>query len=454
MQNIKGFTLVELIVVITILAILWTIAFISLQWFAWESRDSKRISDLWQIRTWLWIEQAREWRVPMPEESVTVTNSWSNLTIQWYAGTWTLNTLRISDNAKDPSDNKYYTYTTNANRTKFQLVTMLENTQTVSNNNVLITKTYADYTNRNAYPIGEPLWTLLDSTTKVPIQETSSWVIDLSTDNTEYIPVFTKENNEETSSWKVLLNQINSWEFLKWWRAEDPNCKIEDITIWNQTWAWCNSTLWDWIEWWTASWSQTPEIWSCYNYDWKNNISDPDCSLSNPDMASNASAKIFFENKQWVWSKNLDWDSEFDTIWWKLYTHENAIKETNWACPSWWHVPTDEEWTTLTTNLNDWVRCESEWVKWEWQCSGLWWNSSNGTKDRALANALKIPLSGNRNIYGYIFYGRGTHTYLWSSTFDISNVNAFRRDLKSNNYGVYRNSSSVDNAFSVRCLKD
>ena len=42
----KAFTLVELIVVITILAILWTIAFISLQWYSRDSRDSVRISDM------------------------------------------------------------------------------------------------------------------------------------------------------------------------------------------------------------------------------------------------------------------------------------------------------------------------------------------------------------------------------------------------------------------------
>ena len=46
----KGFTLVELIVVITILAILWTIAFISLQWYAKDARDSVRIQDVANIK--------------------------------------------------------------------------------------------------------------------------------------------------------------------------------------------------------------------------------------------------------------------------------------------------------------------------------------------------------------------------------------------------------------------
>ena len=46
-----AFTLVELIVVITILAILWTIAFISLQWYSKDARDSIRISDVSNMKT-------------------------------------------------------------------------------------------------------------------------------------------------------------------------------------------------------------------------------------------------------------------------------------------------------------------------------------------------------------------------------------------------------------------
>lgn len=47
----KAFTLVELIVVITILAILGTIAFLSLQWYNRDALKSKIISDLRSIHT-------------------------------------------------------------------------------------------------------------------------------------------------------------------------------------------------------------------------------------------------------------------------------------------------------------------------------------------------------------------------------------------------------------------
>lgn len=58
-KNVKGFTLVELIVVITILVILGTIAFLNLGGFSSSARDSQRTSDLNQISTQIMTLQAK-----------------------------------------------------------------------------------------------------------------------------------------------------------------------------------------------------------------------------------------------------------------------------------------------------------------------------------------------------------------------------------------------------------
>jgi len=62
LNKVKAFTLVELIVVITILAILWIIAFINLQWYSAWPRDSKRLSDINNVLKKLWIEEIK-WEI-------------------------------------------------------------------------------------------------------------------------------------------------------------------------------------------------------------------------------------------------------------------------------------------------------------------------------------------------------------------------------------------------------
>ena len=77
-QKIKGgFTLVELIVVITILAILWTIAFMSFQWYSRDARDWTRVSDMWNMMTSLELFQIAGWTYPEPTWWVLITYSWS-----------------------------------------------------------------------------------------------------------------------------------------------------------------------------------------------------------------------------------------------------------------------------------------------------------------------------------------------------------------------------------------
>lgn len=58
-SNVKGFTLVELIVVITILVILGTIAFLNLGGISGSARDAQRTSDIKQINDQIMITQAK-----------------------------------------------------------------------------------------------------------------------------------------------------------------------------------------------------------------------------------------------------------------------------------------------------------------------------------------------------------------------------------------------------------
>ena len=107
-KNTKhAFTLVELIVVITILAILWTIAFISLQWYSKEARDSARLVDarslIWKIN----IENARG--IPLSElltwsttSTITINKNSSAISNIWMANFEYLREDR--NNFQDPTN--------------------------------------------------------------------------------------------------------------------------------------------------------------------------------------------------------------------------------------------------------------------------------------------------------------------------------------------------------------
>jgi len=113
MKNMKkqtqAFTLVELIVVITILAILGTIAFINLQWYSWSARDSKRESDISNILKKVSVEQIKwvTWWELIENQSTkpVIINEIATNAIQW---TPKFSQLKEDWNSfKDPTKSDY-----------------------------------------------------------------------------------------------------------------------------------------------------------------------------------------------------------------------------------------------------------------------------------------------------------------------------------------------------------
>lgn len=111
----KGFTLVELIVVITILAVLATIAFITLGDYPVQARDSKRAADLRQIATKISALQA-EWtslsdfvkdKASAPEITWLTLNTWYTKTKSY---SWEIDFGKLKENGdkfKDPKNQAY-----------------------------------------------------------------------------------------------------------------------------------------------------------------------------------------------------------------------------------------------------------------------------------------------------------------------------------------------------------
>lgn len=457
-NNLKyGFTLVELIVVITILAVLATIWFISMTGYATESRDTKRMSDISTINKWLQVYKTRNSLVPEPSETQTAISSGStNLIVQWYAWESVFAKINVSE-VKDPLDNKYYTYSTNTNNTKYQLMALLENNPSAQSrmNNF---HTFANYSSRYIYTKWEVVWTLL-SLENIPVQELWNNLIDLENNSDSYIISFDNNTSSVENNTELYRQIVAKQNNLTGWRALDFNCKIEDITIGSQTWAGCNSTLWNWVEYITET--------RCYNYDkdwdWELNLVSA-CWVWNY-WDSNDNALTYFNSLAGN-ETNSNWDKEFDTIWWKLYTWENALwtySDTNgngvievdeqWddgACPAGYHIPSDEEWTTLEQHL--WCLSSEATRMGEW-CEGLWWSGhSNKTDLNNIANALKIPLAGNRSIDVSKFRSRWADANFWTSTYTDTKI--YRRYFHWNTSWSHRYDLDKEYGISVRCIQD
>lgn len=138
----QAFTLVELIVVITILAILWTIAFLSYQWYSKSARDGVRISDIQLIQKSLDLFKLKTWYYPSPTDWFQVTYSWSNLWNQWTFWEVTFKNLeKLNKLPIDPLTWSEYTYSLLNTKKEYELWSIIE-WGALSSNNIL-SKTYA-----------------------------------------------------------------------------------------------------------------------------------------------------------------------------------------------------------------------------------------------------------------------------------------------------------------------
>ena len=153
-----GFTLVELIVTVTILAVLATIWFVSYSAYIINSRDSSRISELTRISNGLLASKIIE-PLPFPESSVNITHEGNVLSIQWYLWNNVFEAIGYTEFALDPKDDTPFLYSIDAARDSFQLLAYMENIRSGSN-------TFWEV-NRFPKTFGSRLGAIIDSTTSL-----------------------------------------------------------------------------------------------------------------------------------------------------------------------------------------------------------------------------------------------------------------------------------------------
>jgi uncharacterized protein (TIGR02145 family) len=115
-------------------------------------------------------------------------------------------------------------------------------------------------------------------------------------------------------------------------------------------------------------------------------------------------------------------------------------------CPAGWHVPTDEEWTTLITYLGG-EDVAGGFLK---ETGTTHWNSPNtGTNQTGFT---AVP-GGYRYYNGGSFNTIGFYGYWWSAT-EYSSTDAWYRSMTYDFSSVTRSGLNKQFGFSVRCLRD
>jgi uncharacterized protein (TIGR02145 family) len=119
---------------------------------------------------------------------------------------------------------------------------------------------------------------------------------------------------------------------------------------------------------------------------------------------------------------------------------------TGKLCPTGYHVPSDAEWTTLTTYLGG----ESVAGKHLKEIGTIHWATPNLADNSSCFTALSGSWRDYGGHYGYPIIGQAAN--FWTST--SYNSYAWKRDISSNSIAVNRYYVILKNGFSVRCIKD
>lgn len=182
------------------------------------------------------------------------------------------------------------------------------------------------------------------------------------------------------------------------------------------------------------------------------------------DDDGNNYAVVTIGTQTWM-AENLNYETA-DSWWYNNSSVNGAIygRLYKWyaaltACPSGWHLPSDDEWKTLEMFLGM-SQSQADQTGWRGTDEGgkmketgiTHWDSPNtGAENSSGFTALP---GGYR--YGNMYFGKlGSDGYWWSSTQHSSiTTEAWTRSLRNEGSTVGRNFHSKQDGFSVRCLRD
>lgn len=358
----QAFTLMELIITIIILAILWTIAFIALQWYSTSARDSTRITDLSSMRSSLEIYKVESWKYPKPTDWVDITYNWA---IVWNQGTFwenvKVNTDKLNKIPLDPLSESFYTYSLTAKWNEYQLWWILEWDDVSLNDWKILPKTNASW---EVIAKAYVLWTYNWLLTKA-VAEWSCNILAVPSiiTNDLYLRELQQivDNNAFVYRWyRNLPSTYKSSKFnVYWWLAFKPN----KLVVYSDS-IWCEDlvNMTNHVSKLNLLKSlQDAYVWTILQNEWEiNNIVHENININ---KTSNSTLSLSINTVN-------------NTLWWNVALPHSTRNLPNcgdkpdyaWAIFTNWN-PTvfNQSWQSLDSNAACYFTC------WAWKV--LYWNA-------------------------------------------------------------------------------
>lgn len=117
------------------------------------------------------------------------------------------------------------------------------------------------------------------------------------------------------------------------------------------------------------------------------------------------------------------------------------------ACPTGWHLPSDAEWTILTTFLGGETIAGGK-LK---EVGTVHWTSPNTSATNDY-NYTALP-NGQRDYFNSVFNGLGTYSLWWSST-EYTSDTSYGRQLVNNLATIFRGHHYKGYGNAVRCIQN
>lgn len=128
----------------------------------------------------------------------------------------------------------------------------------------------------------------------------------------------------------------------------------------------------------------------------------------------------------------------------KLYNWY-AVNDQRGLAPTGYHVPSDAEWTVLTTFLGGATIAGGKM-----KASTSWFSPNTGATNSSGFTAIPGGKRGSFGPFSYIGY----YGHWWTSSRDGNTPNIIIRLLNYYDTNVYVLASNSENGYSVRCIKD